>query len=100
MNPALFHERADDVLTELLEAIEAADKDGVIEADYLDGILTIELVDEGTEYIINKHSPTAQIWVSSPRSGASYYNYNEKQDKWLSNSDAEIFDVIMGELFG
>ena len=33
------------------------------------GILQIELPDGGA-YVVNKHTPNRQIWVSSPKSGA------------------------------
>ena len=43
---------------------------------------TVELEDGGT-YVINKHAPTRQIWVSSPASGATHFARDQGSDRWI-----------------
>lgn len=95
MDGACFHERADALLSELLEALEEADNDGTVEADLVEGVLTINIAKKG-EYVINKHEPTRQVWVSSPESGASRFSYNEDEDEWY-NSAGNSFKEFMAE---
>ena len=44
------------------------------------GILTVE-GDDGT-WIVNKHAPTRQIWLSSPKSGARHYAFDAGSGQW------------------
>lgn len=72
---------ADEALRRLLAAIDAAGEGG-LEADLRDGVLTIEL-ESGGQYIINKHAPNREIWVSSPASGAWHFAYDEGRKTWI-----------------
>ncbi len=61
----------------LYDEIEAAFPD--MDIDLFSDVLHI-YTKEG-EYVINQHSPTQQIWLSSPISNAGYFSYDqEKQD--------------------
>lgn len=37
-----------------------------------------------TTILLNFHTPSSQIWLSSPFSGALHFSWNEPQEKWLS----------------
>ena len=50
-----------------------------LEADLIDGVLTIQDLDNKT-YVISFHEPTSQIWYSSPLSGAHHFEL-----KFLNN---------------
>jgi frataxin len=93
MEDSTFHEMADILLEGLMEAIETADENGTIDVEYISGVLTIKLPD-GNEYVINKHEPTKQIWVSSPFSGAAKFSYNEDEDEWMPKSGRHFRDFI------
>lgn len=97
MDESNFHELADELLDELAEAIEMADPDGLLDVDISEGVLTIEIPDDG-EYVINKHAPTVQIWVSSPVSGASYYSYDEGEGEWMSEEGRPFKQMLVAEL--
>ncbi len=97
MDESNFHELADTVLEHLAEAIEMADSEGVLEADLLDGVLTIVLPD-GNEIVINKHAPSTRIWMSSPASGASYFSYDEDQDEWCLSDGIPLEEVLSTDL--
>lgn len=75
-----FDSAANRFLTVLTSAFEAALPKA--EVDLEGGILTVELEDGGT-YVINKHAPTRQIWVSSPASGATHFARDQGSDRWI-----------------
>ncbi len=74
-----FHKRADATLRRLMDALDAGDG---LDADLRDGILTIEL-ESGGQYIVNKHAPNREIWVSSPKSGAWHFALDEASQAWV-----------------
>ena len=57
------------------------------EVDLEGGIMNVEL-DDGRQYIINKHSPNRQIWLSSPLSGAHHFSFDEDAGVWASTRDS------------
>ncbi len=75
-----FDSKANSFLVALSTAFE--DALPAAEVDLEGGILTIELEDGGT-YVINKHAPTRQIWVSSPASGATHFARDQGSDRWI-----------------
>jgi frataxin len=72
IDESTFQTLADETLARMMDTLEEAVGDR-LDVDFLDGILTIEL-DTGGQYVINKHAPNRQIWMSSPVSGASHFD--------------------------
>ena len=69
-----------------------------LDVDLEGGILTIEL-ESGGQYVINKHGPNRQIWMSSPKSGATHYDYDADRDAWTGTRDgADLATRLAGEL--
>ena len=93
MDDSIFHEKAEITLQNLVDAVEIADEEGEIEVDYIEGVVNITLPD-GSEYVINKHEPTNQIWVSSPFSGSSKFSYDDSEDEWLPDNGRSLRDFI------
>ena len=90
MSSSAFETLADS----LLEALEAACED---EAERQGGVLTIE-GDEGT-WVVNKHAPTRQIWLSSPKSGARHFAFDEATGLWAdTRGGADLLTAINAEL--
>lgn len=87
-----FATRADRTIAGLLDRIEAAL--GEADAELRDGILTVELPDGGT-FVINKHAPSREIWLSSPKSGAWHFGWNEAQDAWVSTRGPETLHGVL-----
>lgn len=81
MNQADFEHQASAVLDALFEQIEDQLGDW-LDIDMSGGILQIELPDGGT-YVINKHGPNREIWMSSPKSGAWHFARGDG-DAWRS----------------
>jgi frataxin len=90
MEDAIYHSLLDNLLENIVESIEIQDEENVIDAEYQDGMLNIELADGG-EFVINKHGPTQQLWMSSPYSGAHHYAYDDMEGTWLNTKDGNDF---------
>lgn len=91
-----FTTLADEVLEHLSDAIDDALGDR-IDVDIQGGILTLAL-SGGGQYIINKHAPNREIWLSSPVSGAMHFGYRD--GRWISTRDASqvLQEVLAAEL--
>lgn len=88
MDESTFILLADTVLSTLSD--EVSSRYGAFsDVDYDDGVMTIQLPSEA-EYVINRHTPSRQIWMSSPVSGPSYYVFDMKSEKWYNNKDLSL----------
>jgi frataxin len=74
-----------------------------VDVDLRGGILTIEL-DDGRQYVLNKHAPNRQLWLSSPLSGASHYGHDPATGGWRSTRGgpplAELLAAELAQLTG
>lgn len=75
MTDSAFESLADS----LLEALEEGIGDHA-DAELQGGVLTVE-ADAGT-WIVNKHAPSRQVWLSSPKSGARHYAFDAGAGVW------------------
>jgi frataxin len=75
MSDQVFESAADSLLESLEEAIGAH-----VDAELQGGVLTVQ-AGAGT-WIVNKHAPTRQIWLSSPKSGAHHYAFEAASGLW------------------
>lgn len=50
------------------------------------------------DYVINQHSPTKQIWLSSPVSNAGYFNYDDKTKQWLDKNGESLKTRVIKDL--
>jgi len=68
-----------------------------IDVDLLGGILTLSL-EAGGQYVINKHAPNREIWMSSPVSGAIHFAYAD--GSWISTREPRVVldQVLAAEL--
>lgn len=80
MSDSVFESLADSLLATLEEALGSHVGAELEDAELQGGVLTIEGAD-GT-WVVNKHAPTQQIWLSSPRSGARHYAFDAKSGQW------------------
>jgi frataxin len=78
----------------VLEALEEGLGD---DAELRGGILTVE--GEAGTWIVNKHAPTRQIWLSSPKSGAKHYAFEAGKGLWQdTRGGADLLTTLSGEL--
>jgi len=80
MDEPEFERQAGKVLDRLMSQIE--DQADELEVDLEGGILTIGLPDGG-QYLLNKHGPNREIWLSSPKSGAWHFRHDAEAG-WIS----------------
>lgn len=94
---APFEAVATRLLGQFAERLEEALAD-VAEVDYEGGILNVTL-DAGGTYVINKHAPTQQIWLSSPRSGAWHFAQDAASGAWRDTRQGQdLRELLAGEL--
>lgn len=76
MTETEFIEIAEATLERLQSAVEALDDD--LDVDRQGNVLTIE-TDDGFQIVINKQTPTRQIWLASLKGG---HHYERQGDEW------------------
>jgi len=88
MNDNAFESLADSLLETLEEGLDA-ERQG--------GVLTVE--GEAGTWIVNKHAPTRQIWLSSPKSGARHYAFEPGSGLWQdTRGGADLLTTLADEL--
>src|SRR5262245_17163469 len=97
MDQIAFEKRAGEVLEALFEQIDDQLGDW-LEAEMTGGILQVELPDGGT-YVINKHAPNREIWLSSPKSGAWHFASGDGA-AWRSTRGTEELTALLAAELG
>ena len=82
MDQSAFDRQATALLEHFFDRIDEALSDD-IDVDFESGILTLKFAD-GRTYLLNKHGPNREIWMSSPVSGAWHFAYVTDADLWRS----------------
>jgi frataxin len=92
MSESAFETLADSLLDTLEEGIGAQ-----VDAERQGGVLTID-GDQGT-WVVNKHAPTQQIWLSSPTSGARHYAFDAASGQWKdTRGGPDLLALLSAEL--
>ena len=70
------------------------------EINYSDGVLNLEL--RGKKYyVLNKQTPNKQIWLSSPISGPSRFEFQEGERTWKHyRTDEDLLKLLNSEFNG
>ena len=98
MNEADFHRVADSTLTVFLDGLEEADSVGVLDIECQSGVLTVVLP-QGRTLVVSKHTPSKQIWYSSPVLGGLHFPFDEQAQKWILTDGRELSQVFSSEVF-
>ena len=93
MSDSAFETLADSLLDALEEAVGAE-----ADAERQGGVLTID-GDDGT-WVVNKHAPTRQIWLSSPKSGARHYAFDAGSGQWKDTRGGDDLLVLLSAELG
>lgn len=96
IDESTFQTLADETLARMMDTLEETLGDQ-LDVDLQDGILTIEL-DSGGQYVINKHAPNRQIWMSSPVSGASHFDSNGDGGWVRTRGTGTLAETLSAEL--
>ncbi|XP_076960077.1 frataxin, mitochondrial-like [Bidens hawaiensis] len=96
-----FHKLADSTILHLLDKIEeygdAVDIDG-FDIDYGNQVLTVKFGSLGT-YVLNKQTPNRQIWMSSPVSGPSRFDWDQTAEAWIyRRTKAKLLETLESEI--
>ncbi|XP_050223734.1 frataxin, mitochondrial [Mercurialis annua] len=96
-----FHKLADSTIHDLQEKFEeygdSVQVDG-FDIDYGNEVLTLKLGDLGT-YVLNKQTPNRQLWLSSPVSGPSRFDWDRNAKAWIyRRTKAKLLNVFESEL--
>jgi frataxin len=92
MSEQVFESVADSLLKSLEEAIGAH-----VDAELQGGVLTVQ-AGAGT-WIVNKHAPTRQVWLSSPKSGAHHYAFEAASGLWQdTRGGPDLLATLAAEL--
>lgn len=95
MDERAFEALAGATLDRLAERLEEALADDA-DVELRGGILTVEL-ETGGQFVVNRHAPTREIWLSSPVSGASHFA--RRGEAWTSTRGSErLEDVLAADL--
>ncbi|CAI0550355.1 unnamed protein product [Linum tenue] len=96
-----FHELADSTIHDLQEKLEeygdTVQVDG-FDIDYGNEVLTLKLGELGT-YVLNKQTPNRQLWLSSPLSGPSRFDWDRDAEAWVyRRTKSNLIEVLESEL--
>ncbi|XP_042521103.1 frataxin, mitochondrial [Macadamia integrifolia] len=96
-----FHCVADATINDLQEKLEeygdSIQIDG-FDIDYANQVLTLKLGNSGT-YVLNKQTPNRQIWLSSPVSGPSRFDWDRSGQSWIyRRTKANLIQLLEIEL--
>ncbi|KAG8078160.1 hypothetical protein GUJ93_ZPchr0007g6155 [Zizania palustris] len=101
-----YHKLADETIHSLLGKLEeygdSLQMDG-FDIDYGNQVLTLRLGELGT-YVVNKQTPNRQIWLSSPVSGPSRFDWDASTKDWIYRRTGAnlvlLLEKEIGELCG
>lgn len=97
MDDTGFEARATAALERVAERLESAAADD-LDIDLEDGVLTVELA-SGAQYVLNRHAPSGQLWLSSPASGAGRFAPDPESDAWHDvRGGGDLVERLEGEL--
>ncbi|ONK61118.1 uncharacterized protein A4U43_C08F26430 [Asparagus officinalis] len=96
-----YHKLADETLHDLQEKFEEygdeIQLDG-FDIDFGNHVLTLKLGNMGT-YVINKQTPNRQIWLSSPVSGPSRFDWDVTSQAWVyRRTKANLLQLLEEEV--
>lgn len=94
MDDGTFDQLADSFLSTLFDRLDEGIGD-CADVDFEGGILTVEL-DSGGSFVINKHGPNRQVWLSSPVSGAAHFDHDAASGQWINTRDGVPLTATLG----
>ncbi len=97
MQETHFHQLTDNWLSAVQDALEDADTEGVLDIEYAHGALTLTMQD-GKVLLVSKHTPSRQLWLSSPISGGLHFSYDDKKQQWLLADGCVLSELLAKEL--
>jgi iron donor protein CyaY len=97
MDATQFLDAAERTLERMLEQLEAADTQQLLELDHDAEGLRVELED-GRVLIVSIHRSAQQIWLASPRSGGLHFSPTPQLDDWQLSDGRSLGAVLSDDL--
>ena len=95
-----FKKKASETLDDIFNLVEL--KFNNYEVDYENENLRIDSLEGKGTFIVSIHTPTSQIWLSSPISGAHHFELKKSDEgcEWMNTRDESIllFEKLENEL--
>ncbi len=95
-----YHQKAEPALENLVKFAEELEDSYDVEVEYESGVITLTMPNK-RQYVINKHTPSRQIWVSSPYSGAGYFEFRDNDwhaKRASAAQDENLYHFITDEI--
>lgn len=92
---ALEENEFEQIAAKLLAAIadRLGDEDA-LDVELQGSVLTIK-TEAGKTFVLNKHAPLRQMWLSSPVSGAAHFDYDRASGAWRSTRGGGDLAVVL-----
>ena len=87
-----FHERVDDVLAAIENALESVDAD--VDSEINAGILTLEFTNR-SKVIVNRQTPNREIWVAA-KSGGFHFHFDGAV--WRDTRTNESLEALLSRV--
>ncbi len=97
LSDATFSVVADATLNRLVNTAESLDEEGLLDVELAGSVLTI-IFPSGPQFVINKHTPSQQIWLASPLSGGLHFSYDETAQAWVLPDGRWLDTLLRAEL--
>lgn len=91
MDESTFSALADALLDRIADLVDDSLGDDV-DVDAVGGVLTLSLPGGG-QYVLNKHAPNRELWLSSPVSGAWHFAHDGQA--WISTRTPKADLVVL-----
>jgi len=91
-----FHAIANATLMHFNDQLEQAyDQEDLEELDYDEGsgILIIS-TPKGHTFMLNKHAPMRQLWLSSPIHGGLHFDYDAASQNWVLPTGGKLKEIL------
>ncbi len=92
-----FEELATNWMEALFELLESEDDEAKLDIDLEEGVMKITVDDENI-FVISKHMPSKQLWLSSPMSGGLHFDCIDEGADWELSNGVRLSDIIVEEL--
>ncbi len=91
MTETEFLEASEALMQAVEDAVDACGLD--LDCDRSGNVLTLE-GDNGEQIVINRHTPTGQMWLATRKGGLHFEN---KDGRWLNTRDGTTFESALSE---
>lgn len=95
MDEANYHRISKEMINKISDMLEEADNTGTLELELTEGIITLTLP-AGKQLLITKHTPSRELWLSSPLSGGLHFPY--RNGAWQLADGRTLGGVLTEEL--